>query len=65
MNMRQLDMFDETNYEKLEKMDAVIDKIRRCYGNDSVMRAAFIGSRINHFSGGISRGKSQKAQEVK
>lgn len=65
MNMRQLDMFDETNYEKLEKMDAVIDKIRRCYGNDSVMRAAFIGSRINHVSGGISREKSQKTQDVK
>ena len=26
--MRQLDMFDTTDYEKLEKMDAAVDRIR-------------------------------------
>lgn len=57
MNMRQIDMFDTTDYEKLEKVDATVDQIRRRYGNDSVMRAAFIGSRICHMSGGISREK--------
>lgn len=56
-NMRQLDMFDTTDYEKLEKMDAAVDRIRRRYGIDSVKRAAFIGSPIDHMSGGISREK--------
>lgn len=56
-DMRQLDMFDITDYEKLECMDETVDKIRRRYGNDSVKRAVFIGSRIDHMSGGISREK--------
>ncbi len=57
MDMRQLDMFDTTDYEKLEQMDATIDKIRLRYGRDSVKRAVFVGSRIDHMSGGISREK--------
>ena len=56
-NMRQLDMFDTTNYEKLEKMDAAVDQIRRRYGIDSIMRASFLGTPIDHMSGGISREK--------
>ena len=57
INMRQLDMFDATDYEKLEKMDAAVDRIRGRYGIDSVKRAAFVGSPIDHMSGGISREK--------
>lgn len=57
INMRQLDMFDTTDYEKLEKMDAAVDRIRGRYGIDSVKRAAFVGSPIDHMSGGISREK--------
>ena len=57
MDMRQLDMFDTIDYEKLEQVDETVDKIRRRYGNDSVKRAVFIGSRIDHMSGGISREK--------
>ena len=56
-NMRQLDMFDTTDYDKLEKMDAVVDRIRGRYGIDSIMRASFINSPIDHMSGGISREK--------
>ena len=56
-DMRQLDMFDTTDYEKLEKVDATVDKIRRRYGTDSMMRAAFVRSPIDHMSGGISREK--------
>lgn len=55
--MRQIDMFDDTDYEKLECMDATVDNIRRRYGNDSVKRAVFVGSPIDHMSGGISREK--------
>ena len=57
LNMRQLDMFDATDYEKLEKMDAAVDQIRKRYGIDSVKRAAFVDSPIDHMSGGISREK--------
>ena len=57
MDMRQLDMFDTTDYEKLEHMDATVDKIRMRYGRDSLKRAVFVGSRIDHMSGGISREK--------
>ena len=57
VNMRQLDLFDTNDYEKLEKMDETIDQIRKRYGNDSVIRAAFLGGCIDHMSGGISREK--------
>lgn len=57
VNIRQLDMFDETDYEKLERMDAAVDSVRKRYGNDSIKRAVFVGSCIDHMSGGISREK--------
>ncbi len=56
-DMRQIDMFDNTDYEKLGQRDAAVDRIRRRYGIDSVKRAAFLGSPIDHMSGGISREK--------
>ncbi len=57
LDMRQFDMFDTTDYEKLERMDRTIDQIRLRYGKDSVKRAVFVNSRIDHMSGGISREK--------
>lgn len=55
--MRQLNMFDHTDYRKLEKMDTAVDQIRGRYGIDSVMRAAFLRTPIDHMSGGVSREK--------
>lgn len=52
---RQLNLFDPVDYEKLERMDQMVDQIRRRYGNDAVMRASFLASRVDHMSGGISR----------
>ena len=57
VDMRQMDLFDETDYEKLKKRDAAVDRIRRRYGFDSVKRAAFTECPIDHMSGGISREK--------
>ena len=57
VDMRQMDLFDETDYEKLKKRDAAVDRIRRRYGIDSVKRAAFTECPIDHMSGGISREK--------
>ena len=56
-SLRQMDLFDDTDYEKLEQLDGTVDQIRRRYGIDSVKRAAFTGSRIDHMGGGISREK--------
>ncbi len=39
---RQMDLFDPTDYERLEKLDRAIDSIREKFGTDSVMRASFL-----------------------
>lgn len=54
---RQVDLFDKTDYEKLEKLDRTVDALRKRYGADSVMRASFLKQPIDHMSGGISREK--------
>lgn len=55
---RQMDLFDTTDYIKLETLDFTIDQIRERYGNDSMFRAAFAApTGIDHMSGGISREK--------
>ena len=61
---RQASLFNDTDYERLERMDAYVDKIRRRYGNDSLMRAIFLEKDgpghtrvIDHMEGGISREK--------
>lgn len=54
---RQLDLFDETDYDKLAKADATLDEIRERFGIDAVKRAVFVDSPIDHMSGGISREK--------
>ena len=54
---RQTSFFDEIDYEKMEKMDKTVDALRKRFGMDSVMRAAFIKQPIDHMSGGISREK--------
>ena len=50
-------LFDEIDYDKLEKLDQTVDSLRKRFGMDSVMRAAFLKQPIDHMSGGISREK--------
>lgn len=57
MDMRQIDMFDTIDYEKQEQLDRTVDEIRARYGKDLLKRAVFVGRRIDHMSGGISREK--------
>lgn len=52
---RQATFFDEVDYEKLERMDKTVDALRRRYGTDSVMRAAFLRQPIDHMSGGYPK----------
>lgn len=54
---RQMNLFAEMDYEKLEALDRTVDAIRERYGCDAVMRAVFLNQPIDHMSGGISREK--------
>ena len=59
---RQPTLFDEIDSDKLERLDKIVDSLRKRFGMDSVMRASFIqppnGKQlIDHMSGGISREK--------
>lgn len=57
-NNRQFSLFDDTDYEKLEKMDKAVDSIRERFGMDAIQRAAFLRQdEVDHMSGGISREK--------
>ena len=58
MDMRQMNMFEmDVDYEKLERLDEMVDQMRKRFGIDSVKRACFVESPIDHLSGGISREK--------
>lgn len=41
-SVRQLNIFDRTDYEKLEKLDRAVDCIREKFGSDAVKRASFL-----------------------
>lgn len=50
---RQMNLFDNTDYEKLEKLDKAVDSIRKRFGTDSIKRASFVQQEeIDHISGG-------------
>ncbi len=44
---RQLELFDDTDYEKLERLDNTIDDIRQRFGVDAVKRAVFVKNKEN------------------
>lgn len=52
---RQYNLFDNTPYEKLAKVNRTIDTIRSKYGEDAVMRANFIRQPVSHMSGGLHK----------
>lgn len=57
-NNRQLSLFDDTDYEKLEKLDRAVDSIRERFGMDAIQRASFLKQdKVDHMNGGISREK--------
>jgi len=56
--IRQLNLFDDLDYEKLERLDRAVDDIRKRFGADSIVRASFVkADKVDHMSGGISREK--------
>ena len=44
-NNRQLSFFDNTDYDKLEKLDKAVDDIRKKYGQGSIKPASFLEKR--------------------
>lgn len=57
-NSRQLNIFDNVDYEKMERLDKAVDEIRKRFGIDSIKRASFLNDKaVDHMSGGISREK--------
>lgn len=58
-SLRQMSLFDTTDYVKLEQLDRTVDSIRKLYGIDSLKRAAFLNKPFNHMEGGVSREKRQ------
>ena len=53
----QYNLFDMDRYEKYARLDEAIDGIRSRYGEDSVMRAVFLGGNLPHMGGGIDKAK--------
>lgn len=50
--VRQLQLFDNTDYEKLERLDSAVDKIRKRFGNDAIKRASFVTEgKLDHMPG--------------
>ncbi len=50
---RQLNIFSQTDYEKLYGVDRTVDGIRGRFGEDAVMRAVFLNQPVSHMCGGV------------
>jgi len=51
---RQYSLFDKQDFEKLQALDRVIDKIRERYGTRSIIRGRFANGSINAVQGGTN-----------
>ncbi len=56
-NDRQMNLFTMQKYEKQERLENAIDRIREKYGEESVFRASYLGGPIRPLNGGISKEK--------
>lgn len=52
---RQYNLFDLQKFDRLETVNRMVDRIRSLYGDDSIFRASFLGSGVDHMSGGLDR----------
>ena len=52
---RQYNLFDMDKYDRLSVLNRTIDNIRERYGEESVFRASFLGSNVEHMSGGLDK----------
>ena len=56
-NNHQMSFFENPKDKRYEKLDQAIDAIRNKYGENAIKRAAFVGSKLDHMAGGISKEK--------
>ncbi len=57
---RQMELFEQTDYEKWSRMDETVDAIRQKFGLDAIKRASFLldsHKKLDHFYGSVSRKK--------
>ena len=52
---RQYNLFDEQKFDRFAIVNRTVDDIRKRYGEDSIMRACFLGSNVSHMSGGLDK----------
>ena len=52
---RQYNLFDLQKYDRLEVLNRTVDGIRERFGEDSIKRACFLKSDVNHLSGGLDK----------
>ena len=52
---RQYSLFDEHDYDRLEKLDTTVDAIREKYGEDAFVRATFLSGDTKSMAGGLSK----------
>ena len=52
---RQYNLFDLDKYDRLSVLNRTIDDIRGRFGEESVFRASFLGSNVEHMSGGLDK----------
>ena len=53
----QCTLFDTPEDRKYGKLDQAIDTIRQKFGEDAIMRSTFVGGKLDHMAGGISKEK--------
>ncbi|MDF2879351.1 MAG: DNA-directed polymerase [Clostridia bacterium] len=51
----QYNLFDTLKYDKYDKLDKAIDQIRNKHGENAVLRAPFLASKLDHMTGGLSK----------
>ena len=52
---RQYNIFDMQRYERFEKLNQTVDRIREKYGEDALQRASFLRSNVDHMSGCLDK----------
>lgn len=61
---RQMNLFDNTDYEKLEKLDKAMDSIRARFGSGAVQRASFIKPKEQTSSNAAAASEMQVNREL-
>lgn len=52
---RQYSLFDEGDYDRLEKLDTAVDAIREKFGEKAIVRATFLSGDTESMAGGLSK----------